>query len=68
MKKRQFPSAGGVFAGVLLLIMSLIADPTDPTWVTVKLVMVVFSAALAAVNVIGLLVLRRRQSRFPDQK
>jgi hypothetical protein len=68
MKKRQFPSAGGVFAGVLLLVMSLIADPADPIWVTVKVVMVVFSAAFAAANLIGLLVLRRRQKQFPDQR
>lgn len=68
MKKRQFPSAGGVFAGVLLLVMSLIADPTDPTLVTIKWVMVALSAALAAVNAIGLLVLRSRQRRSPDQQ
>jgi phosphotransferase system glucose/maltose/N-acetylglucosamine-specific IIC component len=61
MQQRHFPSVGGLFAGGLILVMSLIAQPDDASWVTVRDLFITFSVVFTAVNAVGLLELRRRQ-------
>lgn len=41
--------------------MSLIAQPDDANWVTVRDLFITFSAVFTALNAVGLLELRRRQ-------
>jgi amino acid transporter len=62
-KKRQFPTIGGVFAGILVLIMGIVAHFSNPQpfWATVNAVAIVLSIAFALANLIGLFVLRKRQ-------
>ena len=62
-KKRQFPTLGGVFAGILVLVMGIIAHFSNPQpfWATVNAVVIVLSIAFVLANLIGLLVLRKRQ-------
>jgi amino acid transporter len=62
-KKRQFPTVGGVFAGILVLVMGIIAHFSNPQpfWAAVNAVVIVLSIAFALANLIGLFVLRKRQ-------
>lgn len=62
-KKRQFPTIGGVFAGILVLVMGIIAHFSNPQpfWAAVNAVVIVLSIAFALANLIGLFVLGKRQ-------
>lgn len=65
MRQRNFPSAGGLCVGALILAISLIAQPGDPSSVIVRDLLITFSAVFTGVNAVGLLELRRRQE-LPD--
>lgn len=65
MRQRNFPSAGGLCVGALILAISLIAQPGDPNSVMVRDLLITFSAVFTGVNAVGLLELRRRQE-LPD--
>jgi amino acid transporter len=62
-KKRQFPTLGGVLAGILVLVMGIIAHFSNPQpfWTAVNAVVIVLSIAFLLANLIGLFVLRKRQ-------
>lgn len=65
MRQRNFPSAGGLCVGALILAISLIAQPGDPNSVIVRDLLITFSAVFTGANAVGLLELRRRQE-VPD--
>lgn len=58
--ERKFPSGAGIFVGVMVLIMSIIAQPEHPSWVMVRTVLIVASSLFTAANVTGILLARRR--------
>ncbi|WP_258805887.1 hypothetical protein [Pseudarthrobacter sp. NS4] len=66
MQQRHFPSVGGLFAGGLILVMSLIAQPDDQSWMAVRDLFITFSAVFTAANTVGLLEVRRRQRETPE--
>ncbi|MFE4835907.1 hypothetical protein ACFRAU_14660 [Arthrobacter sp. NPDC056691] len=62
-EKRQFPTIGGVYAGILVLVMGIIAHFSNPQpfWAAVNAVVIVLSVAFTLANLVGLFVLRKRQ-------
>lgn len=65
MRQRNFPSAGGLCVGALVLAISLIAQAGDPASATARDLLITLSAVFTGVNAVGLLELRRRQE-LPD--
>jgi len=65
MRQRNFPSAGGLCVGGLILAISLIAQAGDPASATVRDLLITLSAVFTGANAVGLLELRRRQD-VPD--
>lgn len=65
MRQRNFPSAGGLCVGGLILAISLIAQAGDPASATVRDFLITLSAVFTGANAVGLLELRRRQD-VPD--
>jgi hypothetical protein len=63
MQKRAFPSAGGIFAGAVILITAVIAQPDAPAWISVKFVLISIGGLLLIANIVGLMLIRRQKER-----
>lgn len=62
-RKRQFPTMGGIYAGILVLVMGIIAhfSKPQPFWAAINAVVIVLSIGFVIANLVGLFVLRKRQ-------
>lgn len=62
-----FPTIAGVFAGLIPGISAVFTDVSQPFWVAVKVIVLVFAFGFAAANLIGLAVVSYRRSRRTDK-
>lgn len=62
LKERGFPSIAGIVVGLVTGTVALFTPVSQPFWVTFKVVLVVLTIGYAAANLVGLLVLKYRQS------
>ena len=61
--KNDFPRVWYAVLGTALGASALFNPASQPGWVAIKVVLIVFCFGFAIANVVGLLVLRRRRSR-----
>ena len=61
LKERDL--AGLLFAGILNFVMTLIAQPADPFWMNLKILLLILSGALVLASSAALFVLRKRRDR-----
>lgn len=61
LKERDL--AGLLFAGILIFVMTLIAQPADPFWMNLKILLLILSGALVLASSAALFALRKRRDR-----
>jgi len=68
MRQRYFPSKGGLIAGALILVLSLMTQPVDVDSVTARDLLVTLSAVFTGANLVGLLELRRQHEDMANKE
>lgn len=61
LKERDL--VGLLFAGMLIFVMTLIAQPAGSFWVNLKILLLILSGALVLASSAALFVLRKRRDR-----
>lgn len=61
LKERDL--VGLLFAGMLIFVMTLIAQPADSFWMNLKILLLILSGALVLASSAALFALRKRRDR-----